>query len=136
MGFIYKIEVAGELYIGSTKDKYLCNRQGTHNYHLNNINSNKYNIYLYRFCREKKVKKIICEIIEEVYDNEKILLEQEYITMLEPSLNTRRAFQTEEERLEQKLLDRKKQNNKKSNCPICNKKLLKKYINTHIRNIH
>ena len=36
MGFIYKIEVEGELYIGSTKQKYLSNRQGLHNHILNN----------------------------------------------------------------------------------------------------
>ena len=131
MGFIYKIEVEGELYIGSTKKK-LYKRQTLHNYYLNNPNSKNYNTYLYRFCREKKVEKIICELIEEIDDTELVLLEQEYITMLEPSLNSKRAYQTEEERLEQKLLDRKKQ----SKCPICNKEMLKRNINQHIRNIH
>ena len=131
MGFIYKIEVEGELYIGSTKNK-LYDRQGEHNYRMRTIGNRDYNIYLYRFCREKKVKKIICEMIEEVDDTELVLLEQEYIKMLEPSLNSHRAFQTEEEYKEQKNLH----NKKKSNCPICGKEMLKNNINRHITNIH
>ena len=111
MGFIYKIEVAGELYIGSTKQKYLSSRQGQHNKILNNPNNKNYNIYLYRFCREHNIEKIICELIETVDDTELRILEQEYINMIEPSLNSYRVYQTEEERLEQKLLHRKKQNN-------------------------
>jgi hypothetical protein len=110
------------LYIGSTKLKYLCQRQGKHNQGLNNPNDKDYNYPLYRFCREHKIKKIICEFIEEVDDTELVLLEQEYITMLEPTLNIRRAYRTEEERLEQILLNRKKHNKIKSNCPICDKK--------------
>ena len=132
MGFIYKIEVAGELYIGSTKNKYLCNRQGQHNHSLNNPNDNDYNIPLYKFCREHNVKKIICEIIEEVDDTELGILEQGYITMLEPTLNSNRAYITEDERLEQIRL----YNNKKSNCPICDKEMLKRYIKTHINKTH
>ena len=132
MGFIYKIEVAGELYIGSTKEKYLCFRQKKHNQGLNNPICKNYNTYLYRFCREHNVSKIICELIEEVDDSELILIEQEYMNMLEPTLNIRRAFQTEEQRLEQKRL----QDKKKSNCPICNKEMLKRGINRHIRRIH
>ena len=140
MGIIYKIEVDGELYIGSTKLKYLCQRQAQHNFRLNNSNDIHYNIYLYRFCREKKVKKIICELLETVEDTELRILEQEYINKLEPSLNTIRAFQTEEERLEQKLLNIKKQNNKnnkkKSNCPICHKEMLKTSIYKHMNFNH
>ena len=132
MGFIYKIEIGEDLYIGSTKEKYLCQRQKRHNHGLNNPNSNDYNIPLYRFCREKKVEKIICELIEKVENDELLLLEQEYINMLEPSLNSQRAYRTIEEHKEQI----KKQNQKKSNCPICNKEMLKNSINTHINKIH
>ena len=127
MGFIYKIEVEGELYIGSTKLK-LCQRQYQHNHEFNNSNRKDYNNHLYKFCREKKVKKIICELLETVEDSELRILEQEYINMLEPTLNTRRAYQTEEELLEY--------NKKKSNCPICGKLMLKRHIKKHIRNIH
>jgi hypothetical protein len=132
MGFIYKIEVGGELYIGSTKQKYLNNRQGQHNQCLNNPNSKDYNLPLYRFCREKKVEKIICELIETVDDTELVLLEQEYITMLEPSLNSKRAIRTKEERKEQLRLH----NTIKSKCPICSKEMRKKNIKTHIGRIH
>ena len=128
MGFIYKIEVEGELYIGSTKNKYLSNRQALHNHVLNNSNHKKSNVYLYRFCREHNVSKIICELIETVENDELLLLEQEYIKMLEPTLNIRRAYQTEEEKIEYYK--------KKSKCPICDKLIIKKYIKTHIKNIH
>ena len=131
MGFIYKIEIDGEFYIGSTKLK-LNKRQKQHNQCLNNPNRKDYNSPLYRFCREHNVKKIICELIEEVDDTELVLLEQEYITMLEPTLNIRRAFQTIEERLEQIRINGKK----KSKCPECGKEMLKKNINQHIRRIH
>ena len=135
MGFIYKIEVAGELYIGSTKNK-LYLRQSTHNHSLNNPNYKDYNYPLYKFCREKKVKKIICELIEEVDDNELVLLEQEYINKLEPTLNTIRAFQTKEDRKEQMRLIHKKHNNMKNKCPICSKEMLKQNISRHINRIH
>ena len=128
MGFIYKIEIDNEIYIGSTKLKYLSQRQQLHNQCLNNPNRIDYNNPLYRFCREKKVKKLICELLETVEDSELRILEQEYINMLEPTLNTRRAYQTEEELLEY--------NKKKSNCPICGKLMLKRHIKKHIRNIH
>jgi len=131
MGFIYKIEVAGELYIGSTKNK-LNLRQSTHNHSLNNPNYKDYNYPLYKFCREKKVKKIICELIEEVDDNELVLLEQEYIKMLEPSLNSYRAIRTEEEKIEYYKIN----NNKKSKCPICDKLMIKNNVKKHIRRIH
>ena len=132
MGFIYKIEVGEECYIGSTKQKYLCKRQGQHNQGLNNPNNKNYNTYLYRFCREKKIEKIICEIIEEVDDTELVLLEQEYIKMLEPSLNIRRVYQTIEEHKEQW----KEHNNMKSKCPMCSKEMYNRNIKQHIKNNH
>ena len=131
MGFIYKIEIDNQIYIGSTKQK-LNKRQITHNQGLNNPNDRNYNIYLYRFCREKKVEKIICELIEEVNNNELVLLEQEYINKLQPTLNTRGAYRTEEEKIEYY----KKKSKWKSNCPICGLEMLKTSINRHIKNIH
>jgi len=135
MGFIYKIEVEGELYIGSTKQK-LSQRQADHNYRFNNPNDRRYNLSLYKFCREHNVKKIICELIEEVNDSELKILEQEYITMLEPTLNSNRAYRTEEEYLKQKKKYNDMYNKKKSNCPICNKEMLIICIKRHINRIH
>jgi hypothetical protein len=132
MGFIYKIEIDNQIYIGSTKQKLLCQRQADHNRDLNNPNSKNYNNPLYKFCREHNVSKIICELIETVEDNELKILEQGFINLLEPTLNSQRAYRTEEERIEQIKLN----NNKKSKCPICDKLITKKYIKTHIKNIH
>ena len=131
MGFIYQIKIGEDFYIGSTKKK-LYYRQSQHNHILNNPNNRSYNYPLYKFCREKKVEKIICELIEEVVDNELILLEQEYMNMLEPTLNTRGAYRTEEEKIEYY----KKKSKWKSNCPICGKLIIKKYIKQHINRIH
>jgi hypothetical protein len=136
MGFIYRIVVAGEIYIGSTKVKYLCDRQSKHNQCLRNSNDKNYNLHLYRFCREHNIKKIICELIE-IVDNENIFIkEQSYIDLLNPKINTNRAYQTEEQRIEQQKECNKKHNNIKSNCPICGKLMIKNNINRHIRDIH
>ena len=135
MGFIYKIEIEGQLYIGSTKQK-LNIRQTKHNQGLHNPNDTNYNLLLYRFCREKKVKKIICELIDEVDDSELVLLEQEYITMLEPTLNSQRAYTTIEERKKQKNLHNKKNNKKKSKCPECGKEMYNRNIKKHMKSKH
>ena len=135
MGFIYKIEVGENLYIGSTKHK-LCDRQARHNYILNNPNDNNYNLLLYRFFREHNIEKIICELIETVDNSELRILEQEYINMLEPKLNTNRAYRTKEEKKEYEKKYKRKTDKIKGNCPICNKLMTKKYINTHINTFH
>ena len=136
MGFIYKIEIAGELYIGSTIRKYLCQRQCDHNKCLKNPKRKNYNNPLYKFCRTHNIEKIKCILLEEA-DNENIRIkEQEYMNMLEPSLNTNRAYRTEEELKEQIRLKNKKHNNMKSKCPICDKEMLKNNIKRHIKNNH
>tara|TARA_R110002110_G_scaffold26703_3_gene97801 strand:+ start:138 stop:536 length:399 start_codon:yes stop_codon:yes gene_type:complete len=132
MGIIYKIVVGEEIYIGSTKLKYLSQRQSSHNQGLRNPNSKDYNYLLYKFCRENNVEKIICELIETV-DNENIFIkEQEYMDLLKPTLNHYRAFQTEEQKIEQK----KEHTKIKANCPECGKEMIKNNINRHIRDIH
>jgi hypothetical protein len=135
MGIIYKIVVGEKIYIGSTKLK-LCQRQSQHNQGLRNPNSKDYNYLLYKFCREHNVEKIICQLIETV-DNENIRIkEQEYMNMLDPSLNRHRAFQTEEQKIEQQKDYMKKKNKIKSNCPECGMLMIKNNIKQHIRNIH
>ena len=104
MGFIYKIVIGEDLYIGSTKNKYLCNRQSTHNaYYKKDCNK-----LLYKKCKEYNIEKIKCILLEEV-DNENIKIkEQEYINKLNPSLNVRKAYNTIEEQKEYiKIKDKK-----------------------------
>ena len=72
MGFIYKIEIDNQIYIGSTKQK-LCRRQTNHNCSLNNSNDSHYNIYLYRFCRTHNIEKIICETSLSIFSTNSIL---------------------------------------------------------------
>ena len=131
MGFIYKIVIGNDLYVGSTKQK-LYRRQNNHNCSLNNPNRIDYNIPLYKFCRTYNIEKIICELIEEVEDSELRILEQEYINKLQPTLNTNRVYQTIEQRQKQKNLH----NKKKSKCPMCGLEMLKKSIKRHIGRIH
>ena len=106
IGRIYKIEVnENDFYIGSTI-KSLKERETLHNNRLNkNIRTNK----LYEKCRENNITKIICILLEEkeVENKEEIrMLEQEYIKELQPTLNDRFAYITEEE----------KKNIRKENC--------------------
>ena len=143
MGFIYSVEIAGELYVGSTKVKYLCDRQSKHNQCLRNQNIRGYNIPLYKFCRTHNVEKIICQLIETV-DNENIKIkEQTYIDLLQPSLNHIRAYTTEEQRLEQlKEYNKKNKEKLKSvrseiiNCPICNIQIQKGSLTRHKNRKH
>ena len=82
-------------------------------------------------------------MIEEV-DNENIFIkEQEYIDLLNPTINTRKAFRTEEQKKEydnengKKYYEKNKNSiNIKSNCPECGKEMFKNNINRHINNIH
>ena len=136
MGFIYKIVVGEDFYIGSTIKKYLSQRQKQHNYSLRTPYNNGYNYLLYKLCREHNVKKIICELIE-IVDNENIKIkEQEYMDLLKPTLNHYRAFQTEEQKIEQKKEHKKEYNKIKANCPICNTEMLRGSIKKHINKIH
>jgi predicted GIY-YIG superfamily endonuclease len=48
MGFIYRIVVAGEIYIGSTKVKFY-QRQSQHNQGLRNPNGKDYNYFYINF---------------------------------------------------------------------------------------
>ena len=92
IGRVYRINVnKDDFYIGSTIKK-LNDRQAQHNDILKqNIRTNK----LYEKCRENNITKIICILLEvrEVEDIDEIrLLEQEYITKLQPTLNSHFAY--------------------------------------------
>jgi len=127
MGFTYQITVHDRKYYGSTKKKYLCQRQGAHNVNLRNGN----NADIYKYCREHSVSKIICEVIYEGDDY--ISVENECIKNDPTCLNMRRSG----ERNMDRLRERQNKNNKmRACCDICGKELLKRCIPEHKRNIH
>ena len=99
-GIIYKIEICNEIYIGSTIQR-LSNRRTKHNSNLKDINKN---CKLYETCRTNNINNITLIEIEKVKINNKKelnIIEQKYINELQPTLNTYRAYMTEEERIEQ-----------------------------------
>ena len=139
MGFIYKIEVGEECYIGSTTTS-LKHRISSHNTAI----KKKCNSPLYKFCREHNIEKIICqelvEFTDDITDDAVRLIEQEYINKFNPTLNGQRAYRTEDELREQKKNQAKKDNaisNKiRINCPICDKNMLRTSLNNHKKNKH
>tara|TARA_R110002126_G_scaffold261232_2_gene404113 strand:+ start:2596 stop:3024 length:429 start_codon:yes stop_codon:yes gene_type:complete len=133
MAIVYKININGEFYIGNTRAKYLSLRAAQHNWNLRNPNSKDYNNPLYKFCRKHLVEKIRCILIEdEIEEENRFIKEQEYMNIIKPTINERKAFQTKEEKKEQ----RKDYNKKKTTCSICSKLMNKNCINRHIKNIH
>ncbi len=113
IGTVYKIEIGENIYIGSTILK-LNDRQANHNFRLKkNIRKNK----LYNECRKHNITKIICILLEEkeVENKEEIrMLEQEYITKLQPTLNSNIAYTglTQEE-YNKEYNEKNKEKNKK-----------------------
>jgi hypothetical protein len=133
MAIVYKININGEFYIGNTRAKYLSLRAAKHNWTLRNPHSKDYNNPLYKFCRKHLVEKIICILIEDEIEEEyRFIKEQQYINIIKPTINQRKAFQTKEEKEEQIKIARRKKNK----CSICGKEMLNKSINRHIKNIH
>ena len=93
-GIIYKIEIGEDFYIGSTETT-LKIRQISHNRDLK-----KHNYKLYETCKANDINDITLIEIKKVKVENKLelrILEQEYINKLQPSLNIRRAYTTEEE---------------------------------------
>jgi hypothetical protein len=98
MGLIYKIVIGDNCYVGSTKN--LKNRQRQHNCHLNNDTKTS---PIYKFCREHNIEKIILQLIEDEVEEEDLKIrEQFYIDKLKPTLNSLRAYYTEDEKKENK----------------------------------
>ena len=100
IGRVYKVEVnENDFYIGSTI-KSLEKRETKHNFDLRkNVNKCK----LYEECRKNNITKIICILLEEreIKETKEIrILEDKYIKELQPSLNERSAYTTEEDKKE------------------------------------
>jgi hypothetical protein len=148
MAIVYKININGEFYIGNTRGKYLSLRQNQHNWSLRNPHSKDYNNPLYKFCRKHLVEKIICILIEDEIEEEyRFIKEQQYMNIIKPTINQRKAFQTEEEKKEQDRVGHKnyyknnkdkisEQNKKTIKCNLCNKELRKTSLNRHIKTQH
>ena len=134
IGRVYKVEVnKDDFYIGSTI-KSLKERQTLHNIRLKeNIRKNK----LYETCRKHNITKIGCLLLEEreIEDIDEIRqLEQEYITNLQPTLNSYAAYATEEDRKEYlKEYNKEWRENNREKCNEYNKEY-KKQNKEHIKN--
>ena len=142
-GIIYKIEICNEIYIGSTIEN-LIERERKHNYMLK-----KKTFKLYETCKTNDINNITLIEIEKVKINNKIelnIIEQKYINELQPSLNSKRAYRTEEERIEQckkcdknkylknkeKIKERVKKNSQiKINCEFCGKEMTTGNLSRH-----
>lgn len=159
-GYIYKIEIGDENYIGSTKSG-IAKRQTNHNNALKNPKCDNYNLSLYKKLRELKVKHIKLIQLEVVdVDNIDELrdIEEEYRIKLNPSLNVLRCNKTylsKKEYDKKRYLENKKeidlkqyqyyQENKdkisvkakeKIICPNCNKCICKSSFWNHKKTLY
>jgi len=152
IGRVYRINVnENDFYIGSTI-KRLCERQAHHN---NRLKDNFYKYKLYEKCRENNITNIICILLEqkEVEDIDEIReLEQEYIDKLQPTLNHKGSYLSQDNKEYHKEYSKEwRKNNKehikdyyinnkdkisesraeKIKCPICNSIVSRRNISTH-----
>ena len=103
-GIIYKIEFGDYLYVGSSKQKYLSQRQGNHN---SRLRENKRQHFLYKKCRELGIEKIECIFIKNFYYDtieELVQEEEKYRIMLNSNLNSNKCFLSEEEKKSNKKI--------------------------------
>ena len=143
--FIYKIfcDDCDNIYIGSTEN--LEKREIAHKTHCNNPNDEHYNLKIYKTIREYggwENWTMICieecdKVIETKLDARKI--EQNYIDELNSTLNSQRAYRSEEQRIEDNKITNKKwreENNEKMREIItcsCGVSFQKKRYNSHIK---
>lgn len=120
----------GKCYIGSSKK---CERRFTkHKYCIKN---NIKNFKVYEEIRADGIENYLFEIIEEVKDGDEMLLkekEQHYISTLNPSLNTRNAYLTADEKYEASRILWTNRNKVSMECE-CGCKVLKTHIARHKR---
>jgi len=124
-----------EFYIGSTTN--FNKRKPTHKSDSNNLNSNNYCFPLYMFINVNGgFNNWEFEVIKEykfITKKELIMNEQYYKDLLKPELNSCNAYGNDIERNKNR---KKKHNKMKTNCPHCNKELLKYSIYRHIKSQH
>jgi len=116
-----------EFYIGSTKN--YRKRRNQHKCEFNR--DNKYNVY--KFIREnggwENWEMIELHNTDKITEIQRIELEQIYMNLLKPELNSQEAY------VGRKAVA-KKNNSKRANCPICNKEMLSRGIKRHICRKH
>ncbi len=106
-GIIYKIEVNDRLYIGATTSKYLSKRTFDHNYKLKTNPTRS----LYKYCIENDINSIKCIPVEDFFytDRSQLRAREEVLRkQLNATLNTNRAYTTDEEKLVQSRRLKKK----------------------------
>jgi len=153
---IYKIycedEGVDEIYVGSTTD--LKTRVKDHNFNCCNINSNKYNLKVYKYIRDNfGFENFVVKTLERFPCENELALrqrEQEWIDELKPTLNDRRARTTKLEKKELRKQRESKtniakiyyQDNKdlirskakeKLKCDKCDKFYTREHKSTHMR---
>ena len=118
---IYKLEINKEIYIGSTNN--YKRRLIQHKFCCNKKNNNKYYLPVYKFIRENGGWEIVKKSI--LYANKERLslegqkkLEQTFIQVIKPSLNTHSSFQ--KFKIKADYDKNYHQNKKKYKCLCCN----------------
>ena len=129
-----------DLYIGSCK-----NYRKRYNRHNEDYKNSNFNVY--QFIRQNggwDNWEFIVEVkTDDLSKEDRLILEQVYIDLLEPSLNSKNAFGWDMERKKNNDKNYKKEyrntdkyiNSRKIkiNCPHCNKEMLKNHIKRHLR---
>ena len=139
MKCVYKLKCRDtnitEFYIGSSVD--FNTRKSEHKSHSNNLNRKEYCYPLYMFINVNGgFDNWEFEVIKEfkfITKKELTINEQYYKDKLNPHLNSCNAFGWDIARRKNTV---KNLNKIKVNCPHCNKEMLKRNINRHIRRKH
>lgn len=135
-GIVYMIKVGEDIYIGSTREKYLCSRQATHN---RDLRQNK-NFDLYIKCNELKIEKIECIFITNFYFDtiEELRKEEEkYRIEYNATLNMKKCqtdFKNKNYNREYYKNNKNKileYNKEKVICDICNCEISRNHLARH-----
>jgi len=140
---IYRIECIDpdvkEIYIGSTEN--LNNRIIHHKSDCNNKNSPQYNLKVYQYIRRHEGWdnfNVVVEVKTPKHSKQELKeLEQIYLDLLEPELNSYNANGLDKEN-QKEYIKKKMEKSKqiKEICPYCDKEMRKDSINRHIKNKH
>lgn len=115
---IYKISIAGEDYIGSTKD--LRQRKNKHKNNCSNTNCLEYNYKLYQFIRANggwnciditPIEEFVCETKQQA-----LCREEHWRREYKATLNTRQAYTTKQELKQNQKIIIAKLNEEKIQC--------------------